>query len=145
MILLTAIVLVAGFLLLAAAALCPPLTAAVAPILYGSLTACQFPCGSMRRLAVRPLLRRRRAAVVVVDILHRFSNFIDEQGFRSAGVGELWPDSAGYASAYPCAAVRLPSDELRCTFLAVGHGGCTVMETPDGRTLLYDAERSWRS
>jgi competence protein ComEC len=29
--------------------------------------------------------------------------------------------------------------EFRCTFLAVGHGGCTVLETPDGRTLLYDA------
>lgn len=34
---------------------------------------------------------------------------------------------------------RLPADELCCTFLAVGHGGCTVLETPDGRTLLYDA------
>src|SRR5262249_14769781 len=32
-----------------------------------------------------------------------------------------------------------PADEFRCTFLAVGHGGCTVMETPDGRVLLYDA------
>jgi competence protein ComEC len=31
-----------------------------------------------------------------------------------------------------------PSDELRCTFLAVGHGGCIVIETPDGRNLLYD-------
>jgi competence protein ComEC len=29
--------------------------------------------------------------------------------------------------------------ELRCTFVAVGHGGCTVLQTPDGRTLLYDA------
>jgi competence protein ComEC len=36
-------------------------------------------------------------------------------------------------------AIALPADELRCTFLAVGHGGCTVLETPDGRTLLYDA------
>ena len=37
------------------------------------------------------------------------------------------------------AAARPPADELRCTFLAVGHGGCTVLEMPDGRTLLYDA------
>jgi competence protein ComEC len=29
-------------------------------------------------------------------------------------------------------------NELRCTFLAVGHGGCAVIETPDGRTFLYD-------
>src|SRR5205085_11054053 len=34
--------------------------------------------------------------------------------------------------------VRHP-DELRCTFLAVGHGGAIVLETSDGRTLLYDA------
>jgi competence protein ComEC len=36
-------------------------------------------------------------------------------------------------------AARSVPDELRCTFLAVGHGGCAVLETPDGRTLLYDA------
>src|SRR5262249_40192693 len=28
--------------------------------------------------------------------------------------------------------------EFRCTFLAVGHGGCTVIETPDGQVILYD-------
>src|SRR5262249_45082153 len=28
--------------------------------------------------------------------------------------------------------------ELRCTFLAVGHGGCAVLEMPDGRVVLYD-------
>ena len=31
------------------------------------------------------------------------------------------------------------SDEVRFTFLAVGHGGCVVIETPDGRVILYDA------
>ena len=30
------------------------------------------------------------------------------------------------------------SDEARVTFLAVGHGGCVVIEAPDGRVLLYD-------
>lgn len=35
--------------------------------------------------------------------------------------------------------VKSAAEELRCTFLAVGHGGCIVLETPDRRTLLYDA------
>lgn len=35
--------------------------------------------------------------------------------------------------------VRSNPDELRVTFLAVDHGGCAVIETPDGRVLLYDA------
>ena len=30
---------------------------------------------------------------------------------------------------------------LACTFLAVGHGGCTVLELPQGQTVLYDAGR----
>ncbi|MDB5313588.1 MAG: ComEC family competence protein [Gemmataceae bacterium] len=33
---------------------------------------------------------------------------------------------------------RPARDEMRVTFLAVGHGGCVVVETPDGRVLLYD-------
>ncbi|MCS6864617.1 MAG: ComEC/Rec2 family competence protein [Gemmataceae bacterium] len=32
-----------------------------------------------------------------------------------------------------------PSDEARVAFLAIGHGGCVVIECPDGRVLLYDA------
>ena len=31
-----------------------------------------------------------------------------------------------------------PPAGLRCTVLAVGHGACTVIETPDGRVMLYD-------
>lgn len=34
----------------------------------------------------------------------------------------------------------VPSDgNFRCTFLAVGHGGCTILEAPDGQVMLYDA------
>ena len=33
------------------------------------------------------------------------------------------------------------TQELRVTMLAVGHGGATLIELPDGRTLLYDAGR----
>jgi competence protein ComEC len=36
-------------------------------------------------------------------------------------------------------ALRPTPPEFRCTFLAVGHGGCTVLETADGRIVLYDA------
>lgn len=34
---------------------------------------------------------------------------------------------------------RVPADELRVTFLSVGHGCCAVVETVDGRVLVYDA------
>ncbi len=46
-------------------------------------------------------------------------------GWLALGVALLlWPHRPG---------------EFRCTFLAVGHGGCTVVETPAGEVLLYDA------
>lgn len=32
-----------------------------------------------------------------------------------------------------------PDDTLRCTFVYVGHGSAVVLETPDRRTILYDA------
>ena len=31
------------------------------------------------------------------------------------------------------------NDQLRCTFLAVGHGTCVVLELPNDQTILYDA------
>jgi competence protein ComEC len=51
--------------------------------------------------------------------------------------------AAGGLAAWVAVAVALPGpshrDELRVTFLSVGHGGCAVIETPDGRCLMYDA------
>ena len=35
--------------------------------------------------------------------------------------------------------IRIPPRDLCVTFLAVGHGTCVVLETPDGKVLVYDA------
>ena len=50
----------------------------------------------------------------------------------------------GAAAAWLCVGLVLAfwpprTSEFRCTFLAVGHGGCVVLETPGGKTLVYDA------
>ena len=139
LVVLTTAALFAGFLLLAAGILFPPLTGPLALLVQGSLAACEslvdaadrvpyshiyigaigdwwlwlFYLGLLAVLTQEPLRRRWRWASV-------------------AGLGWL---CAGLAAG----AARMPSDELRCTFLAVGHGGCIVIETPDGRTILYDA------
>lgn len=49
-------------------------------------------------------------------------------------------------AAWVLLALALPSgrtsDELRVAFLSVGHGACVVLETPDGRCLMYDTGAS---
>jgi competence protein ComEC len=137
--LLTSISLITGFLLLLTAALSLPLVPLLAWLTQGSLSGCEFlvnlgeslPGGywyvpgvpdwwlwafyaALFALLTQPRLRLRWRWAVVA-------------GLAWLCVGLL----SGSA--------RLPSNELRATFLAVGHGGCTVLETPDGRTLLYDA------
>ena len=74
-----------------------------------------------------------------MDLLHRSNRHIDAGAVAAALALGAAAGLGWLCVGLLCGAARLPSDELRCTFLAVGHGGCTVMETPDGRTLLYDA------
>ena len=52
-----------------------------------------------------------------------------------AAAAMVWA-AVGYAS---IGAGRMSPEELRCTFLAVGHGTCAVLELPSGETILYDA------
>ena len=53
------------------------------------------------------------------------------------GSGVIWPlTQAQWLSR---------SEGLRCTFIAVGHGTCVLLEMPDGQNWLYDAGAMGRS
>lgn len=137
--LLSSVALLAGFLLLIASAVCWPLVPVFAFLTRWSLASCNglvqladglpgghwyvgdlpgwwlaaFYAGLLAYLMVQPVQRRWRwllpAAVAWV------------------GVGMLvWT-------------LPFSRQEFRCTFLSVGHGGCTVLELPNGKVMLYDA------
>jgi competence protein ComEC len=141
MILLSSLALIAGFLLLAAAAVCQPLVPLLAALTDAALAACdalvrwgdQAPAaywyvGTVPGwwLAVFYTLL---VGVLVLEPLRQRWRWAGPAGLAWLCVGLL----AGSAFR------GRPADELRCTFLAVGHGGCTVLELPDGRTFFYDA------
>jgi competence protein ComEC len=136
--LVVSVALISGFLLLLAAALAPFLVPLFARITELCLAGCDravtfsdglpgshwyvgdiptwwlwvFYLGLLGALMLEPLRRRWRWGL-------------------TAGLGWLCVGLVSGSAPAP--------GEFRCTFLAVGHGGCTVIEAPDGRTLLYDA------
>jgi competence protein ComEC len=139
-VLLSSVALLAGFAALLLAPLCWPLALLAAWPLRLGLAGCE----GLVNLGQRP----GWSFWYVCDIPEWWL-WIFYLGLLAAlTVGALrqrWPQFGLALAAWLCVgllagAVRAPAgDELRCTFLAVGHGGCTVLETPDGRTFLYDA------
>jgi competence protein ComEC len=137
--LLTSVALLAGFMQLAAAAVWEPLATPFAWVVHYSLAGCEglvdlaerFP-GAYFHVGDVPEWWLWIFYLALLLFLSNPALRVHWRWAVPAGLGWL---CAGLA----LATVRLPADELRCTFLAVGHGGCIVLETPDGRTLLYDA------
>jgi competence protein ComEC len=139
LLLLTSVALIAGFLLLLAAAVCWPLTPLFAVPTRWSLAGCEwlvnradgFP-GSYWYVGDVPawwlaVFYAGLLAVLLIEPLRP----------RWRWVGVAW--LAWFCVGFLSGSDRPGEPALRCTFLAVGHGGCTVLETPDGRVLLYDA------
>jgi competence protein ComEC len=137
-IILSALALIAGFLLLLAAFCCSPLVPLLAIPTRFSLAGCDW--------LVRAAEQTPFAYWYVPDLPNWWVI-----GVYLGLIGVLLSESLRRAWRSVCLAglgwavlglliltIRPSTDELRCTFLAVGHGGCTVLETPDGRTLLYD-------
>jgi competence protein ComEC len=51
-----------------------------------------------------------------------------------------WRGLAAFVAVAMCLSLRTPTRHgLTCTFIDVGHGGATLIELPNGRSLLYDA------
>jgi len=136
---LTSIALFSGFVLLLLAALHLPLVPLAAWVMRWALTLCDWLVdwadgmpGSYTYISNVPLWW---VVVFYLALLTWLTHGVLLRYWRWAAFGGLGWLCIGLFAAL----VRLPSDELRCTFLDVGHGGCTILETPDGRTLLYDA------
>jgi competence protein ComEC len=136
---LAAIALVAGFLLLVAAAVLPPLVPLFGWVTDWSLRCAgwvvdradhlpygHFAVGSVPAWWLAVFYAGLLTALILPTVRARW------RSLSYAGVGWL-------IFGLVLVTWRTPPDGLRMTFLAVGHGGCIVMESPDGRVLLYDA------
>jgi competence protein ComEC len=139
LVLLTTVALFAGFLLLLAGVICPPLTAVFAAVVHCSLAGCEFLVDQGDRASLGYFYVGDVPAWWLLIFYAGLLGVLTQEPLRRRW---RWGVAAGLG--WLCLGLvfvtaRLPGDELRCTFLAVGHGGCTVLETPDGRTLLYDA------
>jgi competence protein ComEC len=144
-VLLTAVALICGFLLLLTAPWCWPLAMLLAWPTRWCLAATEFLVDHGDRMHLGHwyvgdvpewwlcIFYVGLLAVLMLETLRPHWRWAATAGLASLCVA-LVGGAAG--TAMPAAATP---DELRCTFLAVGHGGCTVLELPDGRTLLYDA------
>ena len=143
-VLFTTIALLAGFMLLLSAAVFPWLVPVFASVTRLSLAACNGLVAAADRLPLQ---------FYVGDIPEwwLWTFYLGLLGVLWLGPMRLrWRWMMPIGAAWVCvglvgAAARPSAAEFRCTFLAVGHGGCAVIETPDGRTLLYDAGAAGRA
>jgi competence protein ComEC len=138
-VLLTSVALIAGFFVLLLTPVCWPLAAVAASITQGSLAGCE---ALVRWSAAWPFAYTYLSNVpswwlwpFYIGLL----GFLMLEPLRQRWQWGLLGGLAWMCVGLGSAALHRPPLEFRCTFVAVGHGGCTVLELPEGRTCLYDA------
>jgi len=137
-VLLTSIALLAGFALLFSAMICPPLAQVAAWVTQWSLAGCEtlvtWAAGWPGGCWYVPQVPAWWLWVFYLGVL----GLLMLPTLRRMGTWCVLAHLVLLTVGLVSGAARPPAEGLRCTFLAVGHGGCAVLETPDGQTLLYD-------
>ncbi len=155
---LASIALISGFMQLIAAFVYPPLAAVIAAVTKWSLAglgalvdlADQVPYGhwyvdeipqwwvaGFYALLAFFIWRWRQRSLASLKNEEYWAALIRwrwRQNLRIGIASLLAWSSVGIASSF----IRAKPDGLRVTFMAVGHGGATLIETPDGRKILVD-------
>jgi competence protein ComEC len=133
-----------GALLLVSAWLLPPLATLAAMVCNGSLAALEGIVNWVATLRLGHLWTVGPAWWWVLGFYLALAVFFVWGRTRIA-----WRWQVALACAWilvgvtpPVARACLRDDTLRCSFVAVGHGTCAVLQIPDGETLLYDAGTS---
>ncbi len=138
-VLLTSVALLAGFLLLLFSTVLPPLVPIFAWVTGTSLLGCEYLVDRCEHL---PLAYAYVGDIPDWWVWVSYLAILAALMLESMRSRWRWVAVAGLA--WICLGLLIgiaqpAPQEFRCTFLAVGHGGCAVLQTPDGRTLLYDA------
>ena len=139
MVVLTSLALLAGFAFLLLATWCYPLAWVFACITQGSLLGCEVLVSIGERLPfayffVADVPTWWLGAFYVPLLIGICSPFAWRHGRWALMAGGAWLALGVLVQVMP----HRPG-EFRCTFVAVGHGGCTVIETPNGHVMVYDA------
>lgn len=139
MVLSSSLALLLGFGLLLTAPVLPPLAALFAALTKASLYLCEtlvrWSSAWPGAYSFVPDIPAWWLGVFYAGLLACLSvPWLQQRWRRCLPVGICWLTLGGFLVFWP------PDHrQFRCTFLAVGHGGCTVIETPGNRVILYDA------
>jgi competence protein ComEC len=135
--LLTSIALFAGFVVLLLAPWFPPGAWLAARVVWASIAGCEKLVDLAETWALHVYVGPVPAWWVVLFYLLLLA-VLTQKAIRQRWCWAL-PSGLAWLCVGLVAGAASPAEPiLRCTFLAVGHGGCSVIQTPDGRVLLYD-------